>query len=65
MDSSVIYEDECSLNFMSNHVVEQYDLLSRIEYQMYIFHLIQLLVCMEDVVESYILFIYPSFFGDL
>ena len=30
MDNSVIYEDECSLNFMSNHVVELYDLLSRI-----------------------------------
>jgi hypothetical protein len=51
------------LNFMSNHVVEQYDLLSRISNIH--FHIIQLLVCMEGVVESFILFMYPSFFGDL
>ena len=30
MDNSVIYEDECSLNFMFSHVVELYDLLTRI-----------------------------------
>ena len=47
------------LNFMSNHVVEQYDLLSRISNIH--FHIIQLLVCMEDVVESFILFMYPFF----
>ena len=39
------------LNFMSNHVVEQYDLLSRISNIH--FHIIQLLVCMEDVVENH------------
>ena len=41
------------------------NMICYLESQIYIFHIIQLLVCMEDVVESFILFMYPSFFGDL